>query len=160
MSLPAKWVACDPGESFGFTVMRGHEIVSGGTVALWEFIHALAAALGLENPREHDDPELVKSLRGVELVVYEDWKLYPWLLQELAWDQCRTARGIGAIEFICQSSGIPYEAQGADTKDQAESAGAADLFLRPLDENRHQNDSIRHAVVKAVRSGEAVAWRS
>jgi hypothetical protein len=157
MNLPSKWVACDPGESLGYAVARGARLEHAGTAELWDFIHAFAVAMGLERPREgfHDE-ELVKRLRGCELLVYENWAIYPWKAQELAWDECRTARGIGALEFICQASGIPYAAQGAKVKDQAEAAGAADLFLRPLHENRHANDAIRHATVKALSAGEGL----
>lgn len=156
MSLPGKWITCDPGESLGYAVVENGTIVEAGTAALWDFIHAFAAATAVSNPREHDDLELVKRLRGCELLIYEDWAIYPWKAQELAWDQCRTARGIGALELICQLAGLPYEAQPAATKDAAESGGAADLFLRPLDENRHANDAIRHAVYKGLSVGEGV----
>ena len=140
--------------------MRHDTLVHAGTVALWDFIHAFGAALSVTSPREAQDVELLQELRGCELLVYEDWALYPWKLQELAWDQCRTARGIGALEYICQAAGIPYAAQGAKIKDAAESAGAADLFMRPLDENRHANDAIRHAVHRAAMAGKGVGWAS
>lgn len=157
MSLPSKWVTTDPGESIGYTVMAGDRLVYAGTADLWDFIHAFAVAMGVEEPGPRaDDEELVARLKGCQLLVYEDWALYPWKLQELAWDKCRTARGIGALEFVCQAAGIPYESQPASTKDAAESGGAADLFLRPLDENRHANDAIRHAVYKALGAGKAV----
>lgn len=156
--LPTRWVTTDPGESLGYTVMKGDTIAHAGTVALWDFIHAFGAAIGVTSPRENRDADLVKELRGCSLLVYEDWALYPWKLQELAWDQCRTARGIGALEYACQAAGIPYVAQGAKIKDAAEAAGAADLFMRPLDENRHANDAIRHAVHYAALAGKGVTW--
>lgn len=157
-TLPVKWVTTDPGESLGFTVMRGAELEHAGTVELWDFIHAFGAALAVTSPREADDEPLVKLLRGCELLIYEEWALYPWKLQELAWDKCRTARGIGAMEYLCQVAGVPYVAQGAKIKDSSESAGAADLFLRPLHENRHANDAIRHAVKYASGAGKGVTW--
>lgn len=160
MSLPGKWVATDPGESLGWSVYHEHLLVDAGTSSLWDFIHAFAHAMGVTGAGQRSvaDVSLVQMLMGCEKLVYENWRIYPWKAQELSWDECRTARGIGALEFICQQAGIPYESQGADTKDTAEAAGAADLFLRPLDENRHANDSIRHGVVQALTQGKAVAW--
>lgn len=155
-NLPSKWCAVDPGESLGYTILWENRLEVSGTADLWDFIHAFAIAHDIKDERDPGDRELVKRLRGTQLLVYEQWALYPWKLQELAWDECRTARGIGALEFICQVAGIPYQAQAAAIKDAAESAGATDLFLRPLYENRHANDSTLHAVYKAMTVGEAV----
>jgi hypothetical protein len=64
---------------------------------LWDFIHALGRALGVTEAAVADQ-ELLDRLDGVEFVVIEDWQLYPWELENLGWDKCRTARGIGALE--------------------------------------------------------------
>lgn len=144
--------------------MKDSVIESAGTTDLDEFVDALGAALGI--PPEVDDfldGNLMDTLTGIEHVVMEDWKIYEWMLEKLAWDQCRTARGIGAIEYICRTRAIPYSLQGANIKQAAVAGGAEELYYRPLHENRHQNDSLQHAVywhvkrgLPAVRHGKAV----
>lgn len=158
-----KFLTVDPGESTGYAVWQG--LGPGtppsvcGTAELGDFVHSLAAALGVEAPGgPRVDDELVKRFRGIEKVIMEDWRIYPREARNgaLDWDECRTARGIGAMEFICQVADIPYEHQGALIKDAAIAAGAEELFLRPLHPNRHCNDAIMHGVYyKAQRATTA-----
>jgi len=82
----------------------------------------------------------------VREIVCEDWRLYPWQLRSLAWDQCRTARLIGKIEQAARIREYPLHLQGADIKEAAMRAGAGELFVEPAHPNRHQNDSIMHGV--------------
>lgn len=140
--MSMKIVAVDPGESLGYAIGTP-EWETAGTSELWDFIHALGRALGVTKA-EVADQELLDRLQGVEFVVIEDWQLYPWELENLGWDKCRTARGIGALEYICQSASVPYTLQPAAIKDTAVSAGAEENFLRPLHENRHANDATMH----------------
>lgn len=156
-----KLLAIDPGESTGwatFTTDAPRNALPGieaGTHDLWEFIHSLSTAVQVYGivPHAHD-PELAQQLRGVNHVAIEDWALYPWELPNLGWDKCRTARGIGALEFVCQSAGVPYTMQPASIKDAAEGLGAEELFYRPLHENRHQNDAIRHGLYWLATHGQ------
>lgn len=79
-------------------------------------------------------------------IVCEDWRLYPNKLKQLKWDQCRTARVIGALTFMARVKQIPLVLQPAAIKDAAQAAGAEELYYKPLRENRHQNDAIQHFV--------------
>lgn len=88
-------------------------------------------------------------------IVCEEWALYPWMLEKLAWDKCRTARGIGSLELLSRRFGIPIILQGADIKDGAMAAGAEALFLQPAHENRHANDATMHGVFYTARHGRA-----
>lgn len=143
---------CDPGESFGWALGCGLTLVSAGTSPMWDVPDDLWAALigdpsELRNPeriREGVDPALLE--RPLARVVAEDWRLYPDKMKALAWDQCRTARVIGALKFICRYHTIPMILQPAAIKKQAQAAGAEELYYRPLHENRHQNDAIQHFV--------------
>lgn len=157
-----KIVACDPGESFGYCVGEDNLLREAGTVELWDFVHALGdVLLPAALPQTSSDAALLKRLQGVEHVVIEDWALYPWAMQNgaLDFDKCRTARAIGAIEYICRVSGTPYTLQGASIKDTAQAAGVEDLYLTPLHENRHANDSIQHLVVFNLKRGNPpVRW--
>lgn len=144
-----KVLTLDPGEATGWSVWRDGELAEAGTSSLLDTIDALGVALlgDWELAGAEADPALVEAFSGVDQVVFEDWRLYPWKLKDLAMDECRTARGIGAVEFICRRSGTPCAAQPAKIKDQAVAAGAEELFARPLHENRHRNDAVMHGVV-------------
>lgn len=153
-----KILACDPGESFGYAVGEDNELQSAGTTEMWKFVHAFGtAALGTKDGT--DDEELLSRLQGIERVVIEDWRLYPWELQSLAWNECRTARCIGAMEFICRTAEVPYLLQPASIKETAQAAGVEDLYMSPRHENRHANDALQHYVFfNLSQGGEPVRW--
>ena len=140
-----KFLTVDPGEHTGWSTWTDGSLTDAGTLELDEFVPSVAAALEVPYGGPIEE-ETVAAITGIELLVIEDWALYPWKLQSLAWDKCRTARGIGALEFIAKAAGKPYILQPASIKDAAVAGGAEDLFFRPLDENRHQNDAIMHGV--------------
>lgn len=151
------WLCVDPGETTGWSIWQGTTMVEAGQTALWEFIDAVDGWLNgpyipaaLDTGNDHDTGKL-------GAIVCEDWSLYPWELQNLAWDKCRTARGIGALELLARQHGIPFHLQGADIKDAAKAAGAEALYLEPVHENRHANDSIQHGVFYTARYGKAPA---
>ncbi len=146
---------CDPGEDFGWCQGVGLQLISGGTEKMWVMADNVWAALNdpldqsndLNSPdflRDGVDPELLKLPIG--RIVYENFRIYPWKAKELAWDEVRTARVIGAIIFMARLLDIPIHKQGANIKAAAQAAGAEELYWRPLRENRHQNDAIQHFV--------------
>lgn len=148
------WLCVDPGETTGFSLWDADgELVWAEQLPLWNFIDYVYqwAEDGLV-PRElmpegHLDHDLCA-------IVCEEWQLYPWELENLAWDKCRTARGIGALTLISRRFGIKLVFQGADIKEGAKQAGAEALYLEPVHENRHANDSIQHGVFyKAFNGG-------
>lgn len=141
-----EWVSIDPGESTGWALWKGGDLVEASTDSLWDVIDGLSGVAGLSAAAEIKWPKL-------DLIVMEDWALYPWKLKELGWDKCRTARGIGAIELIARLSSIQLVLQPAAIKKGAVAAGAEELFLKPLHENRHANDAIMHGVFYMARNG-------
>lgn len=146
-----KWITSDPGEHTGWAVWDNDKLIEAGTLEMDEFLPSVAVAAGLP-PGGRPDEYAAGLLDGFDLMVIEDWALYPWKLQSLAWDACRTARAIGTLEYICAATERPYVLQPAAIKDAAKAAGAEDLFYRPLHENRHQNDAIMHGV-HAITTG-------
>lgn len=146
----------DPGEDTGWVVGRDTTLLSGGTMRMWRFIDQIWLALAdLHNPEASilNSPEFKRQgvkdeelLGPIGRIVMEDWRLYPDKLKSLQWDQCRTARAIGAITFIARVEGIPVVLQPAVIKPTAVAAGAEELYWRPLRENRHQNDALQHFV--------------
>jgi hypothetical protein len=135
------WISIDPGEDTGWALWDGERLVEASTDKLWDVVDALSAALLSVTPRD-DLPDF----GSVDRLVVEDWALYPWKLKQLAWDKCRTARGIGAIELLARVSGKQLFLQPASIKKTAVAAGAEELFMAPLHENRHANDAIMHGI--------------
>lgn len=140
--LPGYWITVDPGEDTGWAEWTGSELAAAHTDKGWEFVDILHAHI----------------LEGhvPDVVVCEDWKIYPWKANELAWDGCRTARFIGAITFLCRVHGIEFVLQPAKIKEVAQKAGADHLYSHPLHENRHQNDAIQHGVFYLATRGTAI----
>jgi hypothetical protein len=136
-----RWISIDPGEDTGWAVWEDDSLVDASTDKLWDVVDALSATL-LSAPSRDDLPVFGQ----VDRLVVEDWALYPWKLKQLSWDKCRTARGIGAIELICRISATSLTLQPAAIKKSAIAAGAEELFLTPLHENRHANDAIMHGI--------------
>jgi len=147
---------CDPGEDFGWATGCGTTLLSAGTEKMWSMADDIWDALNNPSNAENalNSPDFARDGVDLELlklpfgrIVCEDFRIYPWKAKELAFDQVRTARVIGAITFMCRTLGIPFILQGANIKAAAVAAGAEELFYRPLKENRHQNDAIMHYVV-------------
>lgn len=138
-----RWLTIDIGETTGWAVWEGVELVDSGQDPLWEFIDLLDAALRADRTAYDTETNPFCNVAGI---IIEDFVLYPDKARALAWDKLRTVRGLGAVTLLARQHNLPYEEQGAYTKDAADAAGAAELFTRPLHENRHANDAIRHGV--------------
>lgn len=147
----------DPGEDFGWCMGRDLKLLAGGTDKMWNMPADLEDALlnpyngdnqlnSVDVCRDSVDP--VENQGPIGRIVCEDWKLYPWKLlhHQMDWDPCRTARVIGALTYLAQKYNITLVLQGAKIKKAAIAAGAPEYYLRPLRENRHQNDAIQHFV--------------
>jgi hypothetical protein len=142
------WLTVDPGETTGYTVWRGKKQVFSGQLPMWEFIDVVERWCTTKRlpdefggtPGHHDAP--------LGAIICEDWALYPWKLtnHQMDWDKCRTARAIGALELLARIYGQPFILQPAAIKEAAQAAGAESLYLEPIHENRHANDSIQHGV--------------
>ena len=141
-----RWISIDPGEDTGWAIWEDDTLVDAATDKLWDVVDALSSAL-LSVDSIEDGPDFGEA----RLLVVEDWALYPWKLKSLSWDKCRTARGIGAIELIARLSKAELVLQPAAIKKAAVAAGAEELFMSPLHENRHANDAIMHGVFYLAR---------
>lgn len=148
------WLCVDPGETTGFSLWdQDGNLVWADQLPMWNFIDAVYqwATDGVV-PRElMENSEHIDHDLGA--ILCEEWQLYPWELQNLAWDKCRTARAIGALTLICRRFGKNLIFQGADIKKGAQAAGAEALYLEPVHENRHANDSIQHGVFYLATKG-------
>lgn len=154
MSGAGFWIAIDPGETVGFSIWRGKDLIWADQLPMWKFADAIYEWAAQGQPPGGELLGIPQDANSrLEAMVVEQWQLYPWELQNLAWDECRTARVIGALTLICRQFGIQFILQGADIKEGAIAAGAEAMFLEPVHENRHANDSIMHGTFYLAKNG-------
>jgi len=144
---------CDPGEDFGWAVGRHTSLLAAGTGKLWTIVDEVwdlienpASTDNIFNDEENRRAGTEADYSPIGRIVCEDFRIYPWKARDLKWDRVRTARGIGALTFMCRLKEIEFVLQPASIKAAAQAAGAEELYYRPLRENRHQNDAIQHFV--------------
>jgi hypothetical protein len=146
----------DPGEDFGWAMGCGTKLLTRGTEKMWTVIDELWMDIMDEEEsifrmdgvaREGVDMKDFSHMK-IRRIVCENWTLYPKEMRSgaLDWDECRTARAIGAMTLMARRKDFPFITQPAAIKPAAEAAGAHELYDKPLRENRHQNDAIQHFV--------------
>lgn len=139
----------DPGEDVGWSIWRGPILVGAHTTKMWPFADDVWKWLNEEPACGGDDywvkdEQVEHNVGPIGRIVCEDFRIYPWEAKNLAWDQVRTARLIGALTFMARNLGIEFHLQPAAIKKSSVAAGAEEFFYTPLHENRHANDSIMH----------------
>lgn len=154
------WICVDPGDTTGFSLWDADgNLLWADQLPMWNFIDAVYQWVtdGLV-PESLGGKEIDHMDHDLKGMVCEEWQLYPWVIKTggLDFDKCRTARAIGALTLICRQFGIELVFQGADIKKGAQAAGAEVLYLEPVHENRHANDSVQHGVFfLATHNGKA-----
>jgi hypothetical protein len=97
----------------------------------------------------------------IDLIVCEDFVLYPWKAREQGYGQFATVKLIGVIQYLAQKYGIPVVLQGANIKKMAIAVGRGRHFpairLRSGREdfpgkNQHERDSVAHLVWYGYRN--------
>jgi len=154
MDNNSRWLCVDPGETTGWSLWKGERLLGGGQTPLWAFAHDVYDAIKDNvGPLATGETDLLAAgvnaednVGQIELVVCEKFALYPWAAKDLAFDEFRTSQLIGALTFTCALHQVELHKQPASIKERAMAGGAKELFVRPLHENRHQNDSIMHGV--------------
>lgn len=167
-----KVIALDPGETVGWSVWtpeKPWDFLEAGQSKAMATIDAVAAATGLDDAcraspafravTHRPDPYLVEQFDGWDLLICEDWSLYedpanPGRTVLPLWDKCLTARYIGAFEFLARYAGKRIVLQPALIKNAMKGSGVEEVYLRPLHENRHANDSVQHAWYYFMREAE------
>jgi hypothetical protein len=161
----------DPGEETGWSIWKDGKLVGGGQTKLGNFKHDVWDAVfddtgPLSSGQEdllHPGVDIEDNTGPFSLFVIEKFALYPWVAKSgaLNFNEFRTVQLIGALQLIAERASIEVEKQSAQIKERAMAGGAGELFVRPLKENRHQNDSIMHGffyyqVTKPMAEGKAV----
>lgn len=119
-----KILGIDPGESHtGLCVIRDGEAVFWSETERWQGIREF---LGTAT---------------IDVVVAEDFRLYPSKAKMQSGDQMWTARVLGAIQFMCEMYKIPFELQSA-------SRIRSDPLVKDVKvaKSKHINDAAKHAL--------------
>lgn len=161
----SRTLCVDPGENTGWSLWSGDKLLGGGQTPMGQFKHDVWDALHDDvGPLAAGDESLLhagvdgsENIGPISLMVIEKFVLYPWKAKELSWDEFRTSQLIGALVFMAELHGVEVEKQAATIKERAMAGGAGELFVRPLRENRHQNDSIMHGFFYNQVTARAVA---
>lgn len=154
-----RWLTIDPGEDTGLSLWEDEALIDAYTLKMRDVADLLWSWLtGEVTNASVEHSEFFAQLQGHKLirVVCEDWVIYPWKAKSLAWDECRTARLIGAITWVVNKFDVPVHFQGAKIKEEAVAAGAENYFLSPRHENRHANDAIMHGVWYNLHNADQV----
>lgn len=99
----AAYLAIDPGDTTGWATFR----VDGSAITYGQWTGKEAVYDNLVQML-HDEP--------IQLIILEDFRLYPWKSMEQAWSQLNTVRIIGAIECICTLRKLKYVLQSTSVK--------------------------------------------
>jgi hypothetical protein len=130
---PIRVLALDPGETTGYAIFRGVELLEVGQ--LKTTMMPLAAVR---------ISEFLTEVFPDKLVI-EDYRVYKWKTDSHAWAELHTPRLIGAVEYIAHTRSLPMVKQSAQvgkgfcTDDRLKEWG----FYKPA--LRHGNDATRHA---------------
>jgi hypothetical protein len=130
----------------------------GGTTGWAYFENGLPRAAGQVSD-EGESIERLIDAKKPEVVVIEEYVLYPWRLKEQTWSDCPEAQLIGVIRFLCRKRGIRVRFQGANQAKQF----CTDIRLKSwkfyLPNKKHANDATRHGAYYMLfgRKGKATS---
>lgn len=149
-----RMLCVDPGEMTGWSIWHDDTLLGGGQTPMWNFAHDVYNFFegGVGPLEQHEQGILhpgIKPEQNVDtigLMVVEKFALYPWEAKKgtLDWNEFRTSQLIGALHFLAQLFDVRIHKQPASIKERALAGGAKELFVKPIHDNRHQNDSIMH----------------
>lgn len=107
--IPDYWVSIDPGDRYvGFATWHGEHCVSAKEMNPNDCLAVLERLTGVESTHS------TGSNKVITRVVCEKWKLYPWMAQDMFWNEFLTCQLIGVIKYICNRTEVEYVGQDAE----------------------------------------------
>lgn len=97
----------------------------------------------------------------VDVLVCEEYRLYPWMARQQGYSDFPTAQAIGVTNYLCKQAGIPVVMQGASIKELSIAVcRGKGIPLRKLPSgkeelpgrNQHERDSMAHGYWYAYRN--------
>lgn len=89
--------------------------------------------------------ELIDKVKP-DILVIENYRVYPWLLKQHAWADIPTLRYIGALQHVAALRNIPVKLQMAQLAKTFSPNSRLRLWGLLNEGNKHANDAIRHGV--------------
>jgi len=124
-------LALDPGHTTGWAVLTEEKVVATGLFAGYDGV-----------------PDLLVGYEP-DMAVMEDFILYPWRSQALAWNQLRTVQYLGVMKYLLDEAEISYVLQKA-------------VLVKKLSKrligkysSQHERDAVTHGIVYLQRQGLA-----
>lgn len=131
-------VVLDPGETTGFARFQ---CTKGQRPVISEYRQLPS------NPIEHGINQITRILEDLPTkVVFEDYKVYAWKVNEHSWSALHTPELIGAIQTLCYQKKIPTHKQMAGEAKQFWSDKRLQDFGFYIPGQRHTRDAIRHGL--------------
>jgi len=91
----------------------------------------------------------VIAKRKPDVVVMEDYRVYPWKSQTHIWSQLWTVRLIGAIQLVCLEADVSLVLQGAN-RGKSIKDDALKQWGFYIVSKQHARDAIRHCLSYAI----------
>ena len=131
----------DPGGTTGYgAVLLGVDTQSNEEI--YKFMDAG------ELPDWHGLEELIIKINP-QVIIYEQFKLYPWLAKNQSWSEMETAQVIGVLHYLCEKYNKIVKGQGANEKKLARPRAIAMLkaYGNKSRYSDHSIDALTHALV-------------
>lgn len=131
---PKHLIALDPGETTGYAIFVGSQLVDSGELKTDCMNHGAIILSELFAAHTNTDP----------IVVFEDYRIYSWKTDSHTWASLHTPRLIGMIHYLCYHHDFRYFLQIAQqpknfcTDTRLKEWGWYSTGLR------HARDAIRH----------------
>lgn len=140
-------LSIDPGETSGFSLMKHSEKLNYNKKDrdLIVNVGEKSGYKGFDSLIENYEPDLI---------VYEEFKLYPWKAKQKSWSTFPTVEVIGVLKYIAEQKNVKIIGQGADTKTYFD-----DKKLKWCGVYKgysaHERDAIRHGLFYLEFGGES-----
>ena len=129
-------LAIDPGETSGFC------IINSGELNYSDEDKNLVVYIG--EKKLHKGFNKILEKYNIDLIIYEEFKLYPWKAKQKSWSTFPTVEVIGVLKYIADKNNVDIIGQGADAKEFFD-----DKKLKWCGMYKgyspHERDAIRHA---------------
>lgn len=131
-------LSIDPGETSGFCILEETKKINYNKkdAKIFKKVGEKNLHFGFDKIIESGD---------IHLIVYEEFKLYPWKAKAKSWSTFPTVEVIGILKYLAAQNDIPIIGQGADCKQFFD-----DKKLKWCKMYKgyspHERDAIRHAL--------------
>ena len=131
----------DPGGTTGY----GAVLLGTDTNTQEEVIKFIEAG---ELPDWHGLEELIIKINP-QVIIYEQFKLYPWRAKDQSWSEMETVQVIGVLHYLCEKYNKIVKGQGANEKKLVRPKAIAMLkaYGNKSRYSDHSIDALTHALV-------------